>query len=450
MSSPARPHAASAWLNVTARLGGTVLSFALYLALARLLGPRAFADVAVALAWIAVGSALCSVSLPLALVRFVPEQLSAGRPDLARGVAQFSIALTVALAAATAVVAAVLASTGVVKLRPELVRVALLSAAIVVPSVLLLDFAGLLTALKRALAAELLVNVTRPLLLLVLLGWLWLQSRALLSASTVMAAYLAASLLIVPVCASYCVRGLPTEMSRAPATYDVRGWMRIAGGFMAAALASALYERIDLLVMGWTAPGAEIAAYAVAARFGQTVAVAASAANAVMAPSQAAAKSNADALMIADGGTLLRAIAPSLSFAGLDKDKVKLLGTGLWDDPAIEREDMLVGGWFAAPDPDADAAFGAHYHDVFGAGPPRLASLAYDAVALVALLSGGQPYHRFTQAALMDPNGFNGVDGIFRFMSDGTSERGLAVLEVAPDGFHVVSPAPKTFQQPAS
>ena len=65
---------------------------------------------------------------------------------------------------------------------------------------------------------------------------------------------------------------------------------------------------------------------------------------------------------------------------------------------------------------------------------------------LVALLSTGTPYHRFTNAALMDPNGFAGVNGIFRFNADGTSERGLAVLEVQSDGFHVVSPAPKTFQ----
>src|SRR5436305_319803 len=97
----ARPHAAFAWLNVIARLGGTALSFALYLALARLLDPRGFADVAVALAWINVGAALCSVSLPLALVRFVPEQLAAGRPDLARGAVQYSIALTVGIAVAT-------------------------------------------------------------------------------------------------------------------------------------------------------------------------------------------------------------------------------------------------------------------------------------------------------------------------------------------------------------
>ncbi len=168
--------------------------------------------------------------------------------------------------------------------------------------------------------------------------------------------------------------------------------------------------------------------------------------SAVMAPSAAIAKSGADAVLIAQGGSVLRAIAPSLAFNGLDPAKVQLLGTGLWDDPAITREQTLNGGWFAAPEPDADGAFVEKYKAVYGASPPQLASLAYDAVSLVSLLSRGEPYHRFTQAALMDPNGFSGVDGIFRFNTDGTSERGLAILEVEPDGFHVVNPAPKTFQ----
>jgi branched-chain amino acid transport system substrate-binding protein len=166
----------------------------------------------------------------------------------------------------------------------------------------------------------------------------------------------------------------------------------------------------------------------------------------VMAPSAAIAKSNADVVMIAQGGSVLRAIAPSLAFNGLDPSKVKLLGTGLWDDPSIVKEQTLNGGWFAAPEPNADDAFNDKYRAVYGAVPPQLASLAYDAVSLVALLSTGTPYHRFTTAALMDPNGFAGVNGIFRFNADGTSERGLAVLEVQPDGFHVVSPAPRTFQ----
>ena len=171
---------------------------------------------------------------------------------------------------------------------------------------------------------------------------------------------------------------------------------------------------------------------------------------AIAAPSKAVAQSGADAVLIAQGGTILRAIAPTLSLDGMARDKVKLLGTGLWDDdPALAREAALQGSWYAAPSPNADAQFVAKYRGTFGTAPAQLASLAYDAVSLVALLSQGQPYHRFTTAALMDPNGFAGVNGIFRFNADGTSERGLAVLEMNANGPVVVSPAPTTFLRAA-
>ncbi|HET7084112.1 MAG TPA: penicillin-binding protein activator [Rhizomicrobium sp.] len=171
-------------------------------------------------------------------------------------------------------------------------------------------------------------------------------------------------------------------------------------------------------------------------------------ASAVAAPADAVAKSSADAVLIAQGGVILRAIGPTLSLDGASKDKVKLLGTGLWnDDAALAREGSLLGSWYAAPAPNADQEFISKYRATFGAAPASLASLSYDAVSLVALLSQGAPYHRFTRAALMDPNGFSGVNGIFRFKADGTSERGLAVLEVTPDGPSVVSPAPTTFLQ---
>ena len=171
---------------------------------------------------------------------------------------------------------------------------------------------------------------------------------------------------------------------------------------------------------------------------------------AVAAPAGVVAKSGADAVLIAQGGTVLRAIAPALSFDGATRDKVKLLGTGLWDkDASLIREPSLMGSWYAAPAPNADADFVAKYRGAFGAAPPQLSSLAYDAVSLVALLSQGKPYHRFTAAALMDPNGFSGVNGIFRFNADGTSERGLAVLEMREDGPVAISPAPTTFQRAA-
>ncbi len=169
-------------------------------------------------------------------------------------------------------------------------------------------------------------------------------------------------------------------------------------------------------------------------------------AGAVAGPADAVARSGADAVLIAQGGVILRAIAPTLSLDGATRDKVKLLGTGLWDeDAALMREASLQGSWYAAPAPNADADFVGKYRAAFGTAPAQLASLAYDAVSLVALLAQGRPYHRFTRGALIDPNGFAGVNGIFRFKSDGTSERGLAVLEVTASGPVVVSPAPTTF-----
>jgi branched-chain amino acid transport system substrate-binding protein len=172
--------------------------------------------------------------------------------------------------------------------------------------------------------------------------------------------------------------------------------------------------------------------------------------DAAIQPAQTVAKTDADAIFIPLGGQVLRAISPTLGAGGLDTKRVKLLGTGMWNDPANLSEPTLTGAWFASPPMVEDAAFQAKYRSVYGAGPPPLAALSYDAISLVALLAKGKPYMRFTRAALTDPNAFAGVDGIFRFHPDGTAERGLSVVVVAPDGFHEIDPAPKTFQRQGS
>jgi ABC-type branched-subunit amino acid transport system substrate-binding protein len=153
-----------------------------------------------------------------------------------------------------------------------------------------------------------------------------------------------------------------------------------------------------------------------------------------------------DAVLLPEGGAQLRAIAPLLPYYDIDPDQVRLLGTALWDDSEPWRETTLVGGWFAAPQPEPWKAFQDRYQSIYGMAPPRVASLAYDATALAAVLarSGGP---NFTIATLTQPNGFAGVDGVFRFLPDGTSERGLAVLEVKPQGSVVIDPAPKTFEK---
>jgi len=159
---------------------------------------------------------------------------------------------------------------------------------------------------------------------------------------------------------------------------------------------------------------------------------------------KAVADSHADAVLVSQGGTAMSLIAGAFNNSTVHP---QLLGTGLWADRGMDRA-AITGGWFAAPSPEADAAFNSKYKAVYAADPPPLAPLAYDAVSLIAAMSSGPPYHRFTQAALTDPNGFFGVSGIFRFDADGSADRGLAVLQVNGDDARVIDPAPRTFQVP--
>jgi ABC-type branched-subunit amino acid transport system substrate-binding protein len=153
-----------------------------------------------------------------------------------------------------------------------------------------------------------------------------------------------------------------------------------------------------------------------------------------------------DALFLPGGQEALPQIGPVIAYNGLDTSKVKLLGTGAWDFPSIGRDDAFVGGWYPSPDPSAWRAFTERFAKTFGNAPPRIASVAYDAVGLAIGLSSNPPGARFTAANLTRPQGFSGVDGIVRFNANGLGERGLAVLEVQKFGASVVDAAPSSFQ----
>jgi ABC-type branched-subunit amino acid transport system substrate-binding protein len=153
-----------------------------------------------------------------------------------------------------------------------------------------------------------------------------------------------------------------------------------------------------------------------------------------------------DALLLPEGGEVLKQIAHQLKTAGVGAPQVRLLGSGLWDDPTIAGEPALYGGWFAASPPEARREFESRFQATYGHAPPRLASLAFDAAALASVLAKGGGATPFTPEAILNPSGFTGVDGLFRFTGQGLVQRGLAVLEVQPQGNLVVSPAPRDFK----
>lgn len=160
---------------------------------------------------------------------------------------------------------------------------------------------------------------------------------------------------------------------------------------------------------------------------------------------------NFEAVMLPVGGQALLALAPLLPFYDIDPGEVQFLGTALWDDARLATEPALTGGWFAAPPPQLWQGFKDRYRELYGADPPRIAALAYDGAALAAVLAGRafaeSKRTAYDLDAVTQPSGFAGVDGIFRFLPSGDSQRGLAVLEMQRSGFRVVDPAPQTFEQ---
>jgi ABC-type branched-subunit amino acid transport system substrate-binding protein len=149
------------------------------------------------------------------------------------------------------------------------------------------------------------------------------------------------------------------------------------------------------------------------------------------------------AVLIPESGVQLRTVASLLPYLGnLNLREIKFLGTGMWNDPDVWRESALNGGAFPAPDPTAAADFERRYQATFGEAPPRLASFGYDAGALAATLASNE---RLDAAMIQRVQGWSGVNGLFRFLPDGSVERALAVMQLQNGGATIVSPPIREF-----
>ncbi len=157
-----------------------------------------------------------------------------------------------------------------------------------------------------------------------------------------------------------------------------------------------------------------------------------------------------DALFIPSGAQIIPTLSPILPYFEVDTKAVKLIGTGSWDYSDIGREKPLRKAWFPGPDPKGWRKFTQRYAATYGKAPPRIASLAYDAVSLAVSLSNQPKGSRYTARQLTRSSGFAGVDGLFRLRTDGTPERGLAILEIQKFGPRVIDRAPRIFSQTAS
>ena len=133
--------------------------------------------------------------------------------------------------------------------------------------------------------------------------------------------------------------------------------------------------------------------------------------------------------------------------AGLGQDKAQYIGLARWDTPPQTLAlPGVQGGWFALPDPQRSAQFQSRFKAAYGIPPHALSGLAYDAIAAVGALVSSGSRDALSRDALIQPAGFQGVNGVFRFTASGTNERGLAVATIQDKKVTVISPAPQSFE----
>ncbi len=145
-----------------------------------------------------------------------------------------------------------------------------------------------------------------------------------------------------------------------------------------------------------------------------------------------------DALVLADTGLELGRVITALQSDHVDSSQVQIMGPALWK--AFDGKlGALHGAWYAAPDAHDRMGYVAQYRALYRQAPSPVTDFAYDAAALAGSLirQGG-----VTTQALTRPDGYMGVDGLFRLRPDGHVTRALAIYQIQRGGgARIVVPA---------
>lgn len=134
-----------------------------------------------------------------------------------------------------------------------------------------------------------------------------------------------------------------------------------------------------------------------------------------------------DALFIADDGNRLKSISSLFGLYDVTPDDVMFLGLSTWNEPSLSNEGSLKNAYFPLLAQDGFEVFAKKFKETYGKKPNRLASLAYDAVALAIVMPLDSDQR---DTVLTTPAGFLGTDGLFRFQKNGTAERLMSIYKI--------------------
>ncbi|MDX2083245.1 MAG: penicillin-binding protein activator [Rickettsiales bacterium] len=154
-------------------------------------------------------------------------------------------------------------------------------------------------------------------------------------------------------------------------------------------------------------------------------------------------------ILIPESGKTLSKIVAQIKANNQDEREFQLVGTNQWDELATFSDNNFLNAWVVAPESEKFRTFEKYYYQNFNKYPPRIASIVYDSVAVVADLVDKKNTKNleladFTAYSVWPKNGFQGIDGLFRFLPNGLVQRNLAILQVKQNHFETLEkPAEK-------
>jgi ABC-type branched-subunit amino acid transport system substrate-binding protein len=146
-----------------------------------------------------------------------------------------------------------------------------------------------------------------------------------------------------------------------------------------------------------------------------------------------------DSILLPVGGKTLLVLAPMFEYFNATLPEVRLFGTSIWDSGDIEQKRDLIGSQYVTPLSQDWPAFKTRFNEIFGYKPRDLAAAAFDAITVVTTARKDTNTEPLDAAFITREQGFNGLNGPFRFLPDGSNQKRLYIVELRASGREYLS-----------
>lgn len=162
-------------------------------------------------------------------------------------------------------------------------------------------------------------------------------------------------------------------------------------------------------------------------------------------------KPDFDAVLLPIGSEPLLVVAPMFAYFNAAQPDVWLLGTNIWESVARYAPKDLRGSRYVTASTPEWRRFQTRFKDTFGREPTPLAAAAYDAITVAIDEKAATGRISLAPDFLLRPEGFQGINGFFRFLPAGDNSRTLRIVkldESAPETVYTWSREQQLADQP--